>query len=699
MFTRSGTAYKVLTLATLMALVLGALATPLAFAGGMTTFMVRIENISANTALPSPFAPGAWAIHSDPAPLFTLDAADRGDGLAAIAEDGNPSMLATALAEQAGISSSGVFNTPVGADGPGPLFPGQAYEFTVEGDMTNRYLSFATMFVQSNDIFIGPGEAGIDLFDENGQPISGDVTAQTPFWDVGSEANEAPGMGPNQAPRQSAADTGPAEGVVSVFNNSTRALPLANGMATLMIEEASGTFTVTLENVSGTSGALDTPIAPVFWATHDNSWQLFTTGQPDNGQGLELLAEDGSPANLVASHTGADGIGQVSAAGTGPIGTGGMFEFSVTPDATHPNLTLAAMVVKSNDVFLAFGPEGVALLDGNGMARSVADISADMARALAVWDAGTEANEVPGVGPNQVQQQAAANTGPADPDNTVRLYADHTNDLAGGNLGGFTNLSIVNSGDMTFDVTLTNSSASTAYPGILTPLLWAVHDNSVMLFQTGMPASAGLESLAEDGDGSTLLTALQGMAGVSASGVAGSGPIMSGGAFTATVTVDADHRYLSLANMVVPSNDTFAAFGPSGIALLNEDGMPRSDEELAADIAAEFIAWDAGTERNQAGAAGADQAPHQSGPNTGADEGNGFVRLLGNNDSVWSYPNVSDVVRVTIIASMAPTAVSVDDFGSSERSPVLPMAFGFAALGFIIGGIIVRRRQKAHQNA
>ena len=41
---------------------------------------------------------------------------------------------------------SGVFNTPVGASSPAPIFPGEAYEFTLganPGDM----LSFATMFV------------------------------------------------------------------------------------------------------------------------------------------------------------------------------------------------------------------------------------------------------------------------------------------------------------------------------------------------------------------------------------------------------------------------------------------------------------------------------------------------------------------------------------------------------------------------
>ena len=34
-----------------------------------------------------------------------------------------------------------------------------------------------------------------------------------------------------------------------------------------------------------------------------------------------------------------------------------------------------------------------------------------MIRLVALWDAGTEKNEVPGVGPNQAPRQAAPNTG------------------------------------------------------------------------------------------------------------------------------------------------------------------------------------------------------------------------------------------------------------------------------------------------
>ena len=70
------------------------------------------------------------------------------------------------------------------------------------------------MFVASNDWFFAPGEKGIALFDEEGNPIRGDVTDQIRLWDAGTEVNEEPGVGPNQAPRQALPDTGEEENAV-----------------------------------------------------------------------------------------------------------------------------------------------------------------------------------------------------------------------------------------------------------------------------------------------------------------------------------------------------------------------------------------------------------------------------------------------------------------------------------------------------
>lgn len=177
-----------------------------------THFTVTIENISTtqtlNTpdgTLPVPLSPGVWVLHENSAPLFTGGKADRGHGLEAIAEDGNPAEALEYLQGNMMAGEFGVFNTPVGADAPGPLLPGGVYEFSFDAH-EGQYLSLVTMFVQSNDLFYAPDEAGIVLFGMDGAPFSGEVTLS--LWDAGTEANETPGAGVHQAPRQMAANDG-----------------------------------------------------------------------------------------------------------------------------------------------------------------------------------------------------------------------------------------------------------------------------------------------------------------------------------------------------------------------------------------------------------------------------------------------------------------------------------------------------------
>ncbi len=66
------------------------------------------------------------------------------------------------------------------------------------------------------------------------------------------------------------------------------------------------------------------------------------------------------------------------------------------------------MLAATDDVF--FGPKatGVALFDMSG-----APISGDISDQISLWDAGTEGNEEPGIGPNTVTNQLAPNTGSA----------------------------------------------------------------------------------------------------------------------------------------------------------------------------------------------------------------------------------------------------------------------------------------------
>jgi hypothetical protein len=180
-------------------------------------FTVRIENVSsadgqtASNGDKWPFAlsPGLWVLHKREVRLFR-EGNPAVNGLEAQAEDGNPGDLIKMLEgrEHSGMQH-GVFNTPVGASGPGPIGPGGAYEFTFTAKPGMR-LSVLTMFGQSNDWFYAPKRQGVDLF-VNGKPLSGDITSDFMLFDAGTEANEEPGVGANQAPRQKAPNTGAAE--------------------------------------------------------------------------------------------------------------------------------------------------------------------------------------------------------------------------------------------------------------------------------------------------------------------------------------------------------------------------------------------------------------------------------------------------------------------------------------------------------
>jgi hypothetical protein len=191
-------------------------------------FTIRVENISnpegmtASNGQKFPFAlsPGMFVLSEKSTALFTEGKAARKNGLEMQAEDGDPSGLVASLETMHHSSNlHGVFNTPVGAMGAGPIRPGESFEFTVTAGPGMK-LFMTQMFGQSNDWFYAPGANGIALFDTKGMPVSGDITDQFYLWDAGTEKDEELGIGPTQGPRQKGPNTGQDEhGVVHRVND------------------------------------------------------------------------------------------------------------------------------------------------------------------------------------------------------------------------------------------------------------------------------------------------------------------------------------------------------------------------------------------------------------------------------------------------------------------------------------------------
>jgi hypothetical protein len=178
-----------------------------------------LNTLVAQSGVVSPLAPGLWVVHgeSDQGELFHPGQADYGRGLESLAEDGDPAALlayyvdpAAMLTEDGEQANIGIFGG-VYDDDLIPLVPGGLFTFDIEARAGDR-LSFASMFGQSNDMFLATTQSGVELFYSSGAPIEGDISDTIYMWDAGTEVNEHLGAGPNQAPRQAAPNSSLDEG-------------------------------------------------------------------------------------------------------------------------------------------------------------------------------------------------------------------------------------------------------------------------------------------------------------------------------------------------------------------------------------------------------------------------------------------------------------------------------------------------------
>jgi hypothetical protein len=173
--------------------------------GRPATFSVLIESVSNadtlvlpdGTVTRAPISPGLYLVSPKKWAVFHTGDVASGTPLERLAEDGNPNPLVEALNAQGNRATRFLHDEA----------------FTITAEPGDR-LHFAVMFAQSNDAFLAPRASGIELFDREGRPFSGDATSAVVLWDAGTEVNQPPGAGPDQAPRQAAPDTGDDENSV-----------------------------------------------------------------------------------------------------------------------------------------------------------------------------------------------------------------------------------------------------------------------------------------------------------------------------------------------------------------------------------------------------------------------------------------------------------------------------------------------------
>lgn len=155
---------------------------------------------------------------------------------------------------------SGTFK---GTGTPPVIFPGQSVSFSFSA-AKNQRLTFATMYGWSNDLFLAPANPGIKLYEDNGTPITGDVSAQIKLWDNGTRVNQAPGMSVTH-PGTAEATARNVKEVAGMDDYGHAFLPASQLMNVSLAYDGNSMFTITIKNQSGGT-ANETPFSPGAWA-------------------------------------------------------------------------------------------------------------------------------------------------------------------------------------------------------------------------------------------------------------------------------------------------------------------------------------------------------------------------------------------------------------------------------------------------
>lgn len=407
----------------LMSVLLFGLCVPLARA---ESIVVVVENTQ---PLDGMFFTPVWvAAHDGSFDIWSSgEPASNFPGLEALAEEGDTGPIGMSF-EGSPAGLAGGAHATIAADNiPAPVFsPGEARTFLLDvGDPTlNRYFSYASMAIPSNDLFFATSVPTThEIFDAAGN-FNGTFTIEifgSDIVDGGTEVNDIAGgaafsaLGGTPADENNLLadiyDIDPAANFLSTIVGTETANGVTIGsffqpdtlIARITVKKApSPDVRITVENLEPNGGFFFTPL----WvAAHDGNFDVWTGGEPaSNFPGLEELAEEGDTApidaDFAASPSGlAGGVSTTIAATDIPIpvfspGETAVYDLSVGDTTVNRYFSYATMVIPSNDLFIATSvPTTHELYDAQGdfAGPIVIEVFADD-----VVDAGTELNDING---------------------------------------------------------------------------------------------------------------------------------------------------------------------------------------------------------------------------------------------------------------------------------------------------------------
>jgi len=476
----------------------------------------------------------------------TFDLYDSGAAASAalesLAEDGDPAAVQASFDAAAVGAASGTIG---GVLGPldGPIAPGESASVLVRlsaADANARYFSWASMVIPSNDAFIGNDDPlAHEVFDAMGAFVGGTFTILgADVLDAGTETNDEIPMNTFFF-GQTVANTGGIEGA-NIGDHGGFMAPLSGGILDdPMFTGADFENTVGYECLTITLEEVMTIAEPVGTA--------FLTVDPGTLMAtVDFVATNLSgAATLLHLHNGATGVaGPVEVDLFGLIGqnSGGTTTAQGTVAITQAQLTL----MRNGGMYFNLHTD----LNPSGEVRG--QVSANNAATASLTTAAVNAGGAAAPVQGDILRVTAQNRAPE--------------------LGTF-----------------------------LAPVWIGLHDGTFESFDLAAAASAGLESLAEDADSTTLEAAFTASGNGSIQGViAGAARELAPGEtvtsrFRVNPTV-ATNRYLSFGTQFLPSNDGFLANDdPMENEIFDGSGMFTGGIDFTVDG---VDALDAGTEVN-----------------------------------------------------------------------------------------------------